>query len=556
MRTSLVCALVSCLFLCCKQKHPPPTPAQIGSLELKRGPLISCGPPDLQLGVAVFETGCSTVKDDFNLGIQLLHSFEYEEAEKVFAGIIDKEPGCAMSYWGIAMSNFHPLWTPPTAEELKKGAAAIRLARPLPASDREKEYIAAIGAYYDHWETTGHRTRALRFEQAMKKLAGQYPQDREARIFYALALDAAADPADKTFQRQLRAAQILQALYPGQPEHPGIVHYLIHTYDYPELAQRGLAAARKYASIAPSSAHALHMPSHIFTRLGLWDEAIRSNLACIASARCYAEAINMKGHWDEELHGLDYLVYGYLQKGQNDSAQSRLRYLRQITKVHPVNAKVAYSFAAIPARYVLENKQWEAAAALKPVFENINWDHFPWQAAITRFARALGGAHTGQPGLAREELKALNQLQTLLTKQKDAYAANQVAIQAKAAEAWILFAEGKTGAAQTLMQLAADMEDRTGKHPVTPGEVLPARELLGDMLLAMHQPEAALVAYETTLTTHPGRFNALYGAGQAAIRSGKTEKAAAYFQQLLAITDGGRSARPEIARVKKYLKTL
>ncbi|MCF3111659.1 hypothetical protein LL912_22925 [Niabella sp. CC-SYL272] len=554
MNISLACILVCCLFLGCKQTQAPPTPAQIRLLELKRGALVSCGPPGMQLGIATFETSCHSVQDDFNLGIKLLHSFEYDEAEKVFAGIIDKEPGCAMGYWGIAMSNFHPLWAPPTPDDLKKGARAIAFARSLTASGREKDYIAAIGAYYDEWETTGHRIRAQRFETAMKALADRYPRDRESTIFYALALNAAADPTDKSFRRQLKAGQILEALYPGQPEHPGIVHYLIHTYDYPQLAQRGLAAARKYASIAPSSAHALHMPSHIFTRLGLWDEMIRANLASVASAVCYADAIGLKGHWDEELHGLDYLIYGYLQKGQNDSAAKQLEYVRQITKVEPSNFKVAYAFAAMPARYVLENRQWKAAATLKPASATIPWGDFPWQAAIVHFARALGSAHTGQTINAREELNILNRLQARLISQKDTYASNQVAIQAKAAEAWITLKEGKSEAALALMQLAADMEDKTGKHPVTPGEVLPARELLGDLLLEMNRPEAALAAYEADLLTHPNRFNALYGAGQAALKCGKTEKAHAYFQQLLTITDNGRSPRPEIARIKTYLK--
>lgn len=554
MRISLACILLSCLFSGCNQKPAPPTQAQISLLELKSGTLVSCGPPGMQLGVATFETSCPQIKEDFNLGIKLLHSFEYDEAEKVFAGIIDKEPGCAMAYWGIAMSNFHPLWAPPAPGDLRKGARAIALARSLPASGREKEYIAAIGTYYDQWETSDHRTRAQRFEKAMKALADHYPRDREATIFYALALNAAADPADKSFRRQLKAGQILEALYPGQPEHPGIVHYLIHTYDYPQLAQRGLAAARKYAAIAPSSAHALHMPSHIFTRLGLWDETIRANLASVASAVCYADAIGLKGHWDEELHGLDYLVYGYLQKGQNDSARSRLEYLKQITEVQPVNFKVAYAFASIPARYVLENKQWEAAATLQPASGSIAWDQYPWQRAIIHFARALGAVHTGQLGNARKALDTLQRLQAQLTKQNDSYAANQVAIQAKAAEAWILFKEGKSEVALALMQLAADMEDKTGKHPVTPGEVLPARELLGDLLLDMNRPEAALAAYEADLLTHPNRFNALYGAGQAAIKSGKPEKAPVYFQQLLQITGDGQSTRPEIARVKIYLQ--
>jgi tetratricopeptide (TPR) repeat protein len=537
----------------CKQKAP--SAQLINDLNLKRGQIVTCGAPDQQFGSAEFETSCSEKnRKDFNLGIELLHSFEYDEAEKAFANLIDREPSCAMAYWGIAMANFHPLWTPPTLEELKKGAKAIDIAKSLKASPRESAYIAAIASFYRDWEKLDHITRTLNFERGMQKVYEDFPGDKESEIFYALSLVAAADPSDKSYVKQKKAGDLLNALYPSMPNHPGIVHYLIHTYDYPELAQQALAVARKYAAVAPSSAHALHMPSHVFTRLGLWDECIQSNLASVSSARCYAESTGIMGHWDEELHGLDYVVYGYLQKGENDSAKKQLDYLNTIKEVHPVNFKVAYAFAAIPARYALENKDWEAASSLPMIAANISWKNFPWQEAITHFARLLGAVHIKKPSLASAALKELNRLHDTLTNRKDAYQANQVAIQIKAGEAWIRMGEGKMDEAIQLMQVAAEMEDKTEKHPVTPCEVIPARELLGDLYMELNRPAEALVAYRADLETHPNRFNGIYGAAEAAQKSGDRSSARNYFQQLVAIAGDGKPVRRELKEIEHYLK--
>ena len=327
------------LLVSCVTKNSVPSKERISQINLKRGELISCGISDSKFGTLDFETTCSAeVKKDFNLAVELLHSFEYDEAEKVFAEIIDKTPECAMAYWGVAMCNFHPLWNPPTLPELQKGAKAIELAKAIvKKSTRESNYIAAIESFYRDWNTVDHRTRCLNFEKAMEKLHNAYPADKEAAIFYALALDAAAEPTDMTYARQKKAGSILNSLYPGMPDHPGIIHYIIHTYDNPVLAVLALPAARKYAAVAPSSSHALHMPSHIFTRLGLWDECIKSNLMSVAAARCYAETAGIRGHWDEEYHGLDYLVYAYLQKGENEQAKNQLKYLQSITEANPVN---------------------------------------------------------------------------------------------------------------------------------------------------------------------------------------------------------------------------
>ena len=538
----------------CKQKNNSPSKDAIAALNLKRGQLIACGSTDKQFGAVEFETSCNgKVKADFNLAIELLHSFEYDEAEKLFAKIIDEQPGCAMAYWGIAMSNFHALWAPPTEAELKKGAKAVEIAQGIEEkSAKEAAYIAAIAAFYKDWIKADHRTRTLRFEKAMEDLYAKYPTDNEAAIFYALALDAAADPADKTFAKQKKAGSILNALYSKEPNHPGIVHYIIHTFDSPELAELGLPAARKYASVAPSSAHALHMPSHIFTRLGLWDECINSNLVSVSSAQCYAQSAGIKGHWDEELHGLDYLMYGYLQLGDNDNAKKQLDYLGTIKEVHPANFKVAYAFAAIPARYVLENKLWKEAANLQANNINFDWKDFPWQKAIIHFTRLLGAVHIDNIGEAKTELKELNNIHNALLQQKDAYKANQVQIQALTGEAWIKLAEGKNDEALALMTQAADMEDKTEKHPVTPGEVIPARELLGDMYLQMNKPVEALAAYEQDLKRHAKRFNGLYGAAISAENSGNLEKAKYYYNQLTGMVNPSNSQRPELRRAKQF----
>lgn len=541
-------------FSSCKEKNKNPAPDALNAISLKRGELVVCGPANKEFGAVGFDASCpAAVKEDFNLAIALLHSFEYDEAEKVFATVIDAAPGCAMAYWGVAMSNYHPLWAPPAPPELEKGAKAIAIAQSLPqTSEREKAYIEAIATFYKNWNNTDHRSRSIAFAHAMEKLYTAYPDDKEAAAFYALSLTAAADPSDKTFRNQKKAGAILNALYPDQPAHPGIVHYIIHAYDNPELAKLGLEAARKYASVAPSSAHALHMPSHIFTRLGLWEECIQSNRASVASAKCYAAQAGIQGHWDEELHGLDYLVYAYLQRGENDSAKQQLNYLKTITQVSPTNFKVAYAFAAIPCRYMLENSLWKEAAAVKLYPASVPWESFPWQKAIVHFTRLMGAVHTGNSILANAELKELNRLHDKLVAEKDTYKAAQVSVQIKTGSAWMQFKEGKKNNAIQLMKAAADAEDKTEKHAVTPGEVLPARELLGNMLLQMQQPAAALKAYEAALKNAPNRFNSLYGAAVAAAAINNYEKAVYYYNQLTKIA-AINTVRPELESAKQFL---
>ena len=534
---SLKLIIILFLFISCGSQESKPS---LDLPDLKRGEIVSCSPQGEAIyGTVSFQASIpDAARSDFNKAVALLHSFEYDESEKMFARIIDQAPECAMAYWGVAMSNFHPLWAPPTAAELEKGSRAIRIARSLSnKTKRESDYIEAIARYFENHEKADHRSRVLLFEQAMKAVYETYKDDREAVVFYALALNSAADPTDKTYSRQRKALSLLIPIFREQPLHPGLAHYIIHNADNPVLAELALPAAVKYASIAPASAHAQHMPSHIFTRLGLWDQCIESNLASVSSALCYAEQAKIKGHWDEELHGLDYLVYGYLQKGEDAMALKELNYLKTIREVSPLNFKTAYAFAAIPSRYVLERKKWNEAAGMQLHPVDYPWEKFPWQKSIFHFARLLGLINLNRLQEAGSELDTLNSLYQVLNGQKEKLMeARQVEVQIKTAEAWILFRQGKNNDALALMNLAADLEDGMEKHPVTPGEVIPARELLADMLLQMDQPKAALETYQACLQTHPNRFNSLWGAAAAARIAGDQTASNKYDEQLRSIT--------------------
>ena len=546
---------VSCVFSCTNKKNQVQLENELKSLDLNRGDIALCGSENGKFGTVEFSLSCSEkVRANFDLATALLHSFEYPEAEKVFAKVIDEDPNCIMAYWGAAMCNFHPLWEIPSEKDLQKGARIVALARSLTEdkTSRESDYLEAIATIYDQWDTLDHRTRVLKFEKASEKVYLKYPTDNEAAIFYALALRAAAEPKDKTFVKQRKAGEILNALFAKQPNHPGIAHYIIHTFDYPELAELGLPAARKYASIAATSAHAQHMPSHIFTRLGLWDESIQSNINSMSAAQCYAESMGIKGHWSEELHGLDYLVYAYLQKGDVNKVTEQMEYFKTINEVYPYDFRDAYSLASIPTRYALERKNWGEAAQLELRDDDFPWEKFLWEKANVNFGRLLGAVHSKQLTVAKTELEQLQIIHDKLKESKENYKANLVLIQIKAADGWIKLYEGHKAEALTLMKAAADMEDATEKHPVTPGEVIPARELLGDMYLEINESAKALEAYREDLKRHPNRFNGLYGAGLAAQKSGNVKEAIDYYNQLLSVASN--SSRPELILVKSFLK--
>ena len=386
----------------------------------------------------------------------------------------------------------------------------------------------------------------------MSEIYDNYPDDKEAAIFYALALFGIASPEDKTYEYQKKAGSILESIFPFQPNHPGIAHYIIHNYDHPELAQLALNTARKYADIAPASSHAQHMPSHIFTRLGLWDESIQSNLSSASSAQCYAEATEMQGHWHYEIHAMGYLVYAYLQQGDNTKATEQYEYLKTITKEYPSGSS-PYNFGAIPVRIVLENKQWDKAAKLKYHLTNHQWEQYPWELALLHFARSLGASHIGNIPLAEEELDTLRSLQQQLVDFEDHDKADWVMIQVMASQAWIHFAKDSYDEALSFMYEAVKLEEKTGKHPITPGEVIPASELLGDMLLEMDKPSQALEAYEIDLKGHPNRFNGIYGAAVAAKNLSDHKKATMYFEELLKLAEGVDSDRTELEEAKEFI---
>ncbi|QNL22211.1 hypothetical protein HZR84_09770 [Hyphobacterium sp. CCMP332] len=552
---SIFLTLVFALSLIGCKKKSSQTSVNLTNIDLLRGEITLCGSGEF--GEVSFALSCDLeVRETFDLAISLLHSFEYTEAEKAFVKVLDADPECAMAYWGIAMSNFHSLWLQTGTDYLAKGAKIIEASQSVIKSEKEEAYLNAIAGFYNDWENVSRQTRINNFERGMRKIYEKYSDDKEAAIFYALALRASADPADKTYVKQRESGRILETIYPDQPNHPGIAHYIIHNYDYPELAELALPTARRYAQIAPASAHAQHMPSHIFTRLGLWNESIKSNLNSTSSALCYSASIDSNAHWDEELHSMDYLVYAYLQVGNNQKAIEQYEYMKTFKKVFPANFKIAYTGAAIPSRIALENKNWSEAAKLELPSMEIDWDNFPWEKSILRFARAIGSVRSGDVAAAEKELAILQANQKKLIDLKDEYKANQIEIQIKTIQAWISFAKGAENESIALMQEAATNEYNTSKHPVTPGEVLPAGELLGDLLLELKKPEDALKAFEYDLSQHPNRFNGLYGAGIAAIRIGDVDKANKYFGLLLELTKDSPTERKEIEYAKKYLTII
>lgn len=548
----VLCILVVfCAVGCQSKKLSPP---QLVDIDLLRGDIVLCGGD--QFGEVSFSLSCSyETRQAFDLAVSLLHSFEWDEAKKAFIKVIDEDPDCPMAYWGLARSYLgHPRFRP-NHEDFEKGVSILKIAESLPKTAKEQAYFDAIGAYYqDDWkEKMDHMERSLKVEKKMEEIYLENPDDKEAAIFYALSLFGSADFTDKTYAKQKKAGTILESIFPDQPNHPGIAHYIIHNYDFPELAHLALATARKYADIAPASAHAQHMPSHISTRLGLWNESIQSNLNSASAAQCYAEETEMSGHWHNEIHAMDYLVYAYLQIGDNKSAEEQYQYLLTINKVYPEDASI-YNFGAIPARIALENKQWTKAMSISQHTSNVQWEQFPWEIAITHFARSLGASHTGDIQFAEAELAVLDSLHQKLVKMNETDKANWVIIQVEAAQAWIHYAKNNHEEALTFMQEAANLEDKTEKHPMTPGEVLPASELLGDMLLAMNQPSEALQSYEKNLKRNPYRFNGIYGAAMSAKILGDQKNATKYFEKLLKLTEGVDSDRAELEEAREFLR--
>jgi hypothetical protein len=507
------------------------------------------------LGHVRFPVSCTpAAQQTFERGVALLHSFWYDEAEKTFSAVTSVDPACAMGFWGVAMSRYHPLWAPPTPADLQQGRAAVDKGKAAAAkTPRERDYIAAIEAFYRNSESAPHRERAIAYSKAMQQLSAHYPDDREAAIFYALSLIATAPATDKTYANQKQAAQILNRILPEQPDHPGIAHYMIHSYDSPPLASLALPAARSYAKIAPAVPHALHMPSHIFTRLGLWQDSIASNLASAKAARDHIAQTMPGAAAQDQLHAMDYLAYAYLQTAQDGEAKRVVDEAAAISSIDQQVFQAAYALAAIPARYSLERKRWQDAAMLPAPAPWFPWNRFPYAEAITRFARAMGAARSGKPAAARAETEKLAGLkETLQSTREDYDWYTQVEIQRLTATAWIAHAEGNQEAAVRGMRSAADLEDRTEKHPVTPGAVLPARESLGELLLELNRPAQALPEFEAVLQNSPGRFNAIYGAARAAELSGNRGKARERYAELLRLCGATASQRPELQKARAF----
>jgi tetratricopeptide (TPR) repeat protein len=493
-------------------------------------------------------------QEDFNRAAALLYSFAYGDALRAFHDLTLRDPSCAMAYWGVAMSYFHPVWEEvPAPNDVKTSLEAIKSAKHVGIrTEREKDYIAAIEQFYSDADNVDYKTRVLNFEKAMEQMTQRYPDDMEAAIFYALALDATALKTDKTYTKQKKAGDILLKIFAQQPNHPGVAHYIIHAYDYPPLAALGLNAARKYSRIAPSVPHALHMPSHIFVRLGLWEDDVQTNIASAKAAQEQARKLDPNISSFDALHAWDYMMYGYLQLAQDKKARRLLETVSGVEKTNRANFAAAYALAAIPARYALERHDWAMAVSLSP-HPNFPWDKTPWFEAIIPFARAIGAARTGDAPRAQLDVGKLSTFYKASVAANDSYWANQVDILYKSATAWTLHAQGKNDEALKMMQGTADQEDASDKHPVTPGAPIPQRELLGELLLELNQPKQALTEFETSLASAPNRFNGLAGAARAADLSGDRVKATSYYRKLVELTKTADSDRPALQLAKEFL---
>jgi len=498
-----------------------------------------------RLGKVHFGTSCNPQAQElFDRAMLYQHSFWYSASRRTFEEVLKEDPECAIAYWGIALSYLYNPHAPPPPENLPLGLEAVKKGQALDAkTQRERDYIDAIAAMYVEYDKIDHRTRVQRYLAAEEQVATRYPDDDEAQIAYAITLNVAASPADKAYVNQLKGAALLEPILKRQPEHPGVAHYLIHLYDYPALAEKGLEAAKRYAKIAPAAPHAQHMPSHIFTRLGYWNDSIASNKE---SARIAKE----DGEQHDQAHAMDYLVYAYLQLAQDKEARAVVDELTKLEFKIERFRTGPYAVAASQARYVFERGDWKAAAELQ-----VRPTEFLYVDAITYFARAVGAARSGNPTAAKADIAHLVELRDKLKEAKDAYWSNIVDIQQQVASAWVLYAEGKYDEALNAMSTAAEAEDRTDKHPVTPGPLAPARELYGAMLLDRGMAKEALAAYEAVLKKEPNRLAAYVGATKSAKASGDQAKAREYAAQIARLTTNADVSRPELIEIRETTGT-
>jgi len=502
-----------------------------------------------RLGTVHFSSSCNPESQkQFDRAVALLHSFQFTDAIDGFNVALKADSSCAIAYWGIALSHWSNPFAPglKATSQLQDGQQAAERGLSLGAkSDRERSYIAAVSKLYANFEKAPQQVRLLAYRDAMAEVSAHYPQDHEAAIFYALALAASEEPTDKTYASRLKAAAILEALFVQEPEHPGLAHYIIHTYDVPPLAARALPAAQRYSLIAPDSPHALHMPSHTFTRVGYWQQSIDSNLAASAAAR-------REGQTAEELHMLDYQAYAYLQTGQDEATRRLVESLPEVaSRFNPMTVSSGaappaagyFAIAAIPARYVLERQDWKAAARLE-----VRETPFPYTEAMTYFARGLAAAHLGDIESAQGSHAALASIRERLVKSKEGYWADQVEVQRRSVSAWTDLAKGSTDEALREMNSAVALEDGTEKSAVTPGPLATSRELLGEMLLQLNRPGPALEQFEAALNRDPNRFRALYGAAHAAQLKGDRDASRKYFRELLKVCEhADKPGRKELA---------
>ena len=508
-----------------------------------------------KVGTVNFPVQCSAESQkQFSRAVALLHSFAYEEAERAFSDIVAKDEKCAMAYWGIAMSYYHPLWAPPSQAEFAKGSAAVSKAKALlKDSQKEKDYIMAIDGYYKDADRLSHSERALVFHKAIEQMYQRYPEDIEAAAFYALSLNATASAKDKTYANQKKAVVILEKILSENPDHPGGYHYIIHNYDYPELANLALPAARKYSKIAPAVPHVLHMPSHIFTRLGLWQESIQSNLDAAKAGIALMEKTDPGATHYDHIHALDYLMYAYLQLDQDAKAKEILKQLQAVKRVDVQSFSAAYSFAVAPSRFAIERNQWKEASQLSLLHPDFPWNKYPYGEANLYFARAIGSARIAELESAKKDLEKLGTIKQAMIDAKDPFWPDQIETQRLSVAGWIAFAEGRKDEALKLLQEAADLEDSIEKHPVTPGPIIPAREQLGSLLLELNNPSEALKAFENSLSRSPNRLRGLFGAARASELVKDHEKAKIYYKQLIELTSAGDGDREEIRIAKDYL---
>ena len=512
--------------------------------------------PKEQLGEVNFPVSCNApAQHEFNRAMALFHSFWFDPAKAAFAKVLQADPDCGMAHWGIAiMSLGNPFTWAANPNAFKAAAPAAAQASQTGAkSERERAYIAALGKLFQDWESSEFRPRAVAFEQAMGELAQQYPDDDEAQILYALALNVTALPTDKSFANQLKAAAILEPLLKKYPRHPGVAHYLIHTYDYAALAEKGLPSAQAYGAIAPSVPHALHMPSHIFSRVGQWPQMVEGNRASYLAAKGELQEQTLGIGACDALPSRDYMVFGHLQQAQDKAARQLVDEAAAIHKVNVENFVAAYAFAAMPARYALERGDWAQAAKLQLSPADLAWAKFPQAESILVFARGLGAARTGDVAAARQDAERLQALKAALDAANNSYWATQTDIQSKALDGWIALAEQRPDQALQSMNAAAQAEDASDKHPVTPGNVVPSRELLGEMLLSLDQPQQALAEFERSLQRDPNRFRGLYGAAQAAEAAGNAQLAGDYYAKLRTLSATRDTDRAELAHAEAFL---